>query len=595
MRRQAFQLYCIVFFALCLSLSTTFATSASPHISAPPSIASSGTNATFPTVDPEYIYNQLFSLVTRFQHREAGYDNNLPASVNGHDEFADAWAQELAHDLQGFGPQVTRDSFPIAGWRGRPTTVPAFNAEVSIPGAQHPEQVVVLGCHYDGMAFSTQSANDDASGCAIELGVAQALGTYWRTHHTYPARTLRFVAFDAEESGLYGSFHYLSSTVNGDSNNIMAMFNEEQNGIAYPLRYLGQMANPLLPFYVDISPEQSNELYSNQSNLSTEQLARIKRFHTLMQEAVPAVFAQFQAMGYLNLTYHSAQGQDVAQPVFTPDQMSNIHLEDDTLGSSDQVPFTMAGIPCATLVGNSTYYDHNPPKWSFPFDQPTDTIQLMNTFADGNSQKANALVLSLALPGMLTTWMLNQPDILGATDAAALQPGPLAAISDIGPTQVGQSLTLNARDAFDPKDTHASLNASWNFGDGSQATGTEVSHTYTKAGTYTLTLTVSSATGTRQVSKSINVVAHSPTYNNPYARFQTMGRPIANPQVVLPTPDASLSDKILHSQSEVTAQTTASLLSTPISWIALLIIVVLIVGGGGWLLWRGRKQQAKEL
>src|SRR6266849_6685231 len=227
--------------------------------------------ADFPTVDPNYIYNQLFYMATNFQHREAGYDNNLPASVNGHDEFAAYWSQEIVRDLQGFGPQVRRDNFSVQGWTGRPATVSAFNVEVSVPGVTHPEQVVVIGCHYDGEAISTQSANDDASGCAIELGVAKAMGIYWRSHHLYPARTLRFVIFDAEEQGLYGSFHYVNSTVNGDLSNIVAMINEEQNGIAYPLRYLGKTSNPLLPFYVDMSPLTNSGLYPAQSKLSPAQ------------------------------------------------------------------------------------------------------------------------------------------------------------------------------------------------------------------------------------------------------------------------------------------------------------------------------------
>ena len=49
----------------------------------------------FPTVDPNYIYDQLLYMVTHFQRREAGYDNNLPVNVNGHDEFAAYWAQEI--------------------------------------------------------------------------------------------------------------------------------------------------------------------------------------------------------------------------------------------------------------------------------------------------------------------------------------------------------------------------------------------------------------------------------------------------------------------------------------------------------------------
>src|SRR5437764_13405154 len=94
--------------------------------------------ADFPTVDPNYIYDQLFYMATSFQHREAGYDNNLPANVNGHDEFASYWSQEMVKNLAGFGPQVRIDKFPVQGWQNRPATEPAFNVEVSVPGITHP-------------------------------------------------------------------------------------------------------------------------------------------------------------------------------------------------------------------------------------------------------------------------------------------------------------------------------------------------------------------------------------------------------------------------------------------------------------------------
>lgn len=540
--------------------------------------------ADFPTVDPNYIYDQLFYMVTNFQRREAGYDNNLPVNVNGHDEFATYWEQEMLRDLNGFGAQVRRDAFPVQGWQGRPATVPAFNVEVTIPGVSHPEQVVVIGCHYDGEAGSTQSANDDASGCAIELGVARALGQYWLSHHLYPARTLRFVIFDAEEQGLFGSFHYLNSTINGDVKNLVAMFNEEQNGIAYPLRYLGQMSNPILPFYIDMSPLQNNPLYMHQNQLSQQQKANISHFRALMQQAVVASFEQFRAMGYQMLSYHANNQQDVFQPIFTPDHMSYIQQEDDTLGGSDQIPFTLAGLPCATFVGNSSYYDPNPSQWSYPFDQPQDTIQLMNTYADGSSQKSNALSLALALPGMLTTWMLNQPEILGDVPANASVAGstPITAISDIGQTIVGQNIALDAKASFDPTGSKT-LTYTWDFGDGTKASGITVTHSYTKAGTYTLKLTVSSPVAARNISKVINVVTRSTSYDNLYAHDQQDGFPPSNPSVIYPKPNNSLSDKVTTAAAAAALSplpSTSSSASSLIVWIigALILAMLLIVG-----------------
>ncbi len=532
-RRSVSSLFLLVIGSLlavsCLLPAALPAHASSARVNSPPPRP-----ADFPTVDPNYIYDQLFYMATSFQHREAGYDSNLPLNINGHDEFAAYWAQEMRQDLAGFGPLVSRDPFKVAGWQGRPASVSAFNVEVSVPGTSHPEQVVIIGCHYDGEAISTQSANDDASGCAIELGVARAMGQYWRSHRTYPARSLRFVLFDAEEQGIFGSFHYLNSTINGDVNNIVAMFNEEQNGIAYPLRYLGKLANPLLPFYIEISPLHNSQLYPHQNQLSAAQQQRIAQFHSLMQQAIPAAFAEFQALGFQTLLYHGANGQEVTQPVFSSTQMNNIHLEEDQLGGSDQISFTLAGLPCATFAGNSTYYDNNPPPWSYPFDQKQDTIQLMNTFASGGSQKAQALMLALAIPGMLTTWMLHQPAILGEAGASG---APVASISDIRATQVNTAIQLDARASFDPRNNSAPLSYTWDFGDGGTASGVAVSHSYTRAGTYRLTLRVTSATGSRHIYKTLQVVAKSTTYANPYAQFPQNGVPPSNPAVILPTPD----------------------------------------------------------
>ncbi|MDQ2715289.1 MAG: M28 family peptidase [Chloroflexota bacterium] len=578
MHRRILYICCMFILAISFLLPSVAGAHPSTSTRAPHTLAD------FPTVDPDYIYNQLFYMVTHFQRREAGYDRNLPVNVNGHDEFAAYWSQEIARDLQGFGPQARRDNFAVQGWDGRPATTPAFNVEVSVPGVAHPEQVVVIGCHYDGETFSTQSANDDGSGCAIELGVARAMASYWRAHHTGPERTLRFVIFDAEEQGLLGSFHYVNNTVNGDLHNIVAMFNEEQNGIAYPLRYQGLLNNPVLPFYIDLSPLQNNGLYPHQDQLSQQQVANITHFRALMQQAVVAAFQQFYAMGDQMLSYHASSNQDVFRPIFTPDQLSNVRQEDDTLGSSDQVPFTLAGAPCATLVGNSSYYDPQPPAGSYPFDQPEDTIQMMNTYASGGSRQSQALTLALALPGMITSWMLHQPDILGEAPA---DQNPSAVVSDIGQTQVGQSVALDASASFDPQGH--TLSYTWNFGDGASATGIVVHHTYTTAGNYTVTLTVKSAKGQRIIQKVITVGTQAPNYPNLYGSGAGNGTPPHNPLVTFPTPNDNLTDAVTTASKAPAAKqtipvaanaTTNTSVALTIGILVAIVAIVLLFGFG---------------
>src|SRR5437868_14148555 len=119
--------YCLLLLTMNFLLSATV--SANTYTSKP----RQQVLADLPTVDPNYVYDQLFFMATHFQRREAGYDNKLAVTLNGHDEFANYWAKELTRNLQGFGIQIRRDAFSIKGWTGRASTTQAFNVEGSVP------------------------------------------------------------------------------------------------------------------------------------------------------------------------------------------------------------------------------------------------------------------------------------------------------------------------------------------------------------------------------------------------------------------------------------------------------------------------------
>jgi len=163
----------------------------------------------------------------------------------------------------------------------------------------------------------------------------------------------------------------------------------------------------------------------------------------------------------------------------------------------------------------------------------------MNTYADGSSRESQALALALALPGMLTTWLLAQPAVLGQ---AAADGNPIAAISDIGQTQVGKSIALNARASFDPGNPGSTLGYSWAFGDGASASTIAVEHTYKAAGNYTLTLTVTSSGGSRIISKMIRVTAQTPKYANPFIGYHPTGSTYTPHG--MPTPNDLLTDQV---------------------------------------------------
>jgi hypothetical protein len=528
-----------------------------------------------PGIDPAYIYSQLDYLATHFQHREAGYR----AGSAGHSGFARYWKQQMLRLLGPFGAQAHVYRFPVRGWVGRPATGPAADVEVTVPGLADPSREVVIGCHYDGEADSTQSAYDDASGCAIELGVAKSMAAFWREHHLYPARTLRFIIFDAEEQGLLGSYEYVSDIARNDLRNISVMINEEQSGIAYPLRYLGNSANPLMPLFAYLSPLSGNHAYPHYTT-SPRQRAGLLQLRSLVHRAVAASFERYRAMGDQMLTYHSPSGADVWRPVFTAGQVRNVHVLSDTLGSSDQVPFTATGVRSATFVGNSSYYEHDAPPASYPYDRPQDTVALMNTYADGGVAPSHALKLALSLPGMLTTWLLNQPAVLGA---ARPDGRPAAAISDIGVIWPGRPVTFTAGAAYDPGRPGARLRYSWSFGDGQTGTGRSVRHVYRVSGRYPLRLSVTSGRGRpRVISRRVLVAPQAPLRNpyslvpqaagNPIGYLVARGLPPANPAVQLPTATAGAHDMVgtaAHArrlEARAHARASAAAGNAPIAW-----------------------------
>lgn len=82
----------------------------------------------------------------------------------------------------------------------------SWNIIGELPGDQHPDEIVLLGSHYDGHDIS-QGAVDPASGVAAVLETARVLA---RLTAPLP-RTLRFVAWGVEEIGLLGSKAYVEA------------------------------------------------------------------------------------------------------------------------------------------------------------------------------------------------------------------------------------------------------------------------------------------------------------------------------------------------------------------------------------------------
>jgi len=110
-------------------------------------------------------------------------------------------ARDTSHppDLEraaGFLRGVWRDQgFEVSEQPYRAGPVEVANLEVELPGASIPEEVVIVGAHYDSY-LGWPGADDNASGIAALLELSRRFAPASRAA---PRRTLRFVAFTNEE------------------------------------------------------------------------------------------------------------------------------------------------------------------------------------------------------------------------------------------------------------------------------------------------------------------------------------------------------------------------------------------------------------
>ncbi len=129
-------------------------------------------------------------------------------------------AKFLETELQNAGYEVRRQRYQIDG-------KDYDNLEVEIKGSDRPDQIILIGAHYDSAVLSP-AANDNASGATATLELAKYFA------NSNPARTLRFVEFVNEEPPFswtdnMGSLVY-AKAAKAKGETIMAMMSLESLG-----------------------------------------------------------------------------------------------------------------------------------------------------------------------------------------------------------------------------------------------------------------------------------------------------------------------------------------------------------------------------
>jgi Zn-dependent M28 family amino/carboxypeptidase len=122
------------------------------------------------------------------------------------------------------------------------------NVEAELKGTTRPDQIVVVGAHYDSVAGSP-GADDNGSGVAAMLEVARLL------RDSKPGHTIRFVAFVNEEPPSFlgetmGSLVY-ARRIKERGDNVVAMLSLETIGYYSDQKESQQYPAPFSLFYPD--------------------------------------------------------------------------------------------------------------------------------------------------------------------------------------------------------------------------------------------------------------------------------------------------------------------------------------------------------
>ncbi len=175
----------------------------------------------------------------------------------------DQSAAFLRGRLEDAGYEVTEVSFDVAN-------VTCSNLVVELPGASAPDEIVVVGAHYDsvvGYHLQCPGANDNGSGVAGTLALAEMFADK-------PCRrTIRFVCFVNEEPPYFqtadmGSWVY-AKHCHEQGDNVVAMVTLETIGC-----YSDEKGSQSYPFPLSVAYPSTGNFIAFVGNYSSRKLVR---------------------------------------------------------------------------------------------------------------------------------------------------------------------------------------------------------------------------------------------------------------------------------------------------------------------------------
>lgn len=260
------------------------------------------------------------ALADRFGERSSADRDNLNASG--------AWVME---QLGSMGYRAWREDVPVRAGT-------AFNVIAEQPGTVSPEEIVVVGAHYD-TELDTPGADDNASGVAVMLELAR------RFAGAETGRPVRFVAFTNEESS-------------NSRGNVMGSRASAEQSRERGEQIVGMLSLEMLGYFSDEPGSQRYPFPTDSPLVAGMNLSDTGDF-----VAVVGRFADAELVQRLGSAMEGA-GSIPVSPVALPPVMRD-------MWRSDNGNYWVSGYPAVMVTDTSNF--RNP-----HYHEPTDTVETLD-------------------------------------------------------------------------------------------------------------------------------------------------------------------------------------------------------------------------
>ena len=420
-------------------------------------------------------------------------------------EWLDHYERVMKEILGDFGVVVHRYPFisPGRGTPGEPAGGSAaggqaYNISATVPGAEHPEQSVLVSGHYDFTDSGPAAAWDSSEGHATVVRIAAIMADYWRKTGTRPSATVKFIPWDSEESGTFGSIDYVQNNIPPDEEDkVRGYFNLDPCAGAYPAYRYGNPATQV-PIVLQLADPA---LYVDEGVI-----ARITKFNGRAETIVDEVFNHLDdrmetVPGSPEIFVSDAE-EAAGGP---PSQRASVvtALGGLLLFGSDYTNFQNRGIPVFNMFPDyfGPHADGTPAsaEGAAVIHTPRDNLTTINALTSTDQSGLGASegwAKGLEMCAHMHSWYMLQPEMGGAELST---PDPVAYFEAL-PNEaiIRQSVTFDARGSYQYTDAAkrllvdgSKLRYTWDFGDGATAVGPVVEHAYRTIDRYTARLTVS--------------------------------------------------------------------------------------------------------